>query len=99
MLSVSDMLKILDQIPAWKALRTMPGRMDALEKRLDQLETRLTSPAAPPHLTRCATCGGEARVIGVRDHPAFAELGHKLRTVECAQGHRQDFHWNPAKAD
>jgi hypothetical protein len=33
-ISVSDILKILDQIPIWKALRELPKRVTELETRL-----------------------------------------------------------------
>jgi len=38
MMVVDDILKILERIPLWKKLTALPTRVDALEKRLAELE-------------------------------------------------------------
>ncbi|WP_313534519.1 hypothetical protein [Haematobacter sp.] len=93
-ISVSDILKILDQIPIWKTVRDLPARVAALEQRVAALEGR---PTKAEHLTICATCGAPAKVIAVKNHPKFAFAGIKMRTVECEAGHRQEFMWDPSK--
>ncbi len=47
---IGDVLSILDHIPIWKRVKTLPDRMDALEKRLVALE-------AKPNLPICEACG------------------------------------------
>ena len=38
MISVDNILKILDRIPMWKKLTEIPTKVDELEKRLEKLE-------------------------------------------------------------
>jgi len=90
------MLKLLDQIPIWKDLRALPKRVAELEARLAALEKK---PTVASHIGTCATCGAPARIVDVRDHPIFGEMGMKLRTVECENGHRQDYRWDPSKEE
>jgi hypothetical protein len=94
MLSVSDILKILDKTPIWKSLKDLPKRLEALEARVAQLET---SPKQAEHMHTCAQCGAPAKVTNVRDHPTFGTFGVKERTVTCDNGHAQTFKWDPNK--
>ncbi len=94
MISVSDILKILDQVPLWKALKEMPKRIDALEKRIAELEG---TPKASEHLHTCAQCGAPAKVTSIRPHPMFDFAGRKVRTITCEQGHSLEFDWDPGK--
>lgn len=41
MLSVDDLLKILDRIPYWKKLISMLNKVEELEKRVEELEKLL----------------------------------------------------------
>lgn len=92
MASVSDILKLLDQVPVWKTLRALPRRVDDLERRLAALEA---APGTPAHVLECAECGAPARVTAIKDHPTFGPLGVKLRTVSCENGHAHDYKWTP----
>ena len=55
---LSDILSslggLLDKIPIWKKLKTLPERIDALEKRIHELETR---GVAPKSEKTCPACG------------------------------------------
>lgn len=43
MISVSDILKILDQVPIWKTVKELPKRIDALEAENKELRAQLDS--------------------------------------------------------
>jgi len=94
MLSVSDILKLLDKAPIWRTLRETPARIAALEDRVAALEERGGKPA---HILRCEICGEPAKVTAIRDHPIFGEVGKKIRTVTCETGHEVDYDWMPGK--
>ncbi len=94
MLSVSDILKLLEQIPAWKTVKALPGRVEAVERRLNELEGK---PKRADHLHTCETCGKPARVTEIQDHPTLGTFGVKIRRVTCEDGHAIDYMWDPAK--
>ncbi len=83
MISVGDILKILDQIPIWKALREMPKRVAELEARVQKLEAEKA--AAPPKPTgrECPMCGAEMKVLAETGHPQFSFAGVKVHTMKC----------------
>lgn len=58
-ITVSDILKILDQVPVWKVLTKTPGRLDALEKRIAALEEAKMLPGVSPG-EPCPACGAHA---------------------------------------
>ncbi|EEB70302.1 conserved hypothetical protein [Ruegeria sp. R11] len=95
MVSVSDMLKILEKAPIWKSLKEMPHRIEALEARVAELEAK---PSKPEHLETCEMCGKSAKITKVQDHPMFGDFGIKLRTVTCEDGHSIDYKWDPKKS-
>ncbi|MHB2265673.1 hypothetical protein [Aliihoeflea sp. PC F10.4] len=65
MFTVSDILKVLDQIPVWKSLKALPGKLDALEKRVSELEAELARRPAPEV---CPLCHGEMKLSNVETH-------------------------------
>jgi transcription elongation factor Elf1 len=44
MISISDILAILDKIPIWKKLKEMPSKIESLEKRIAELENKTLKP-------------------------------------------------------
>ncbi|WP_027234700.1 ABC transporter C-terminal domain-containing protein [Leisingera caerulea] len=94
MISVSDILKILDKAPIWTTLKEMPQRIEALEARVAELEAK---PAKAEHLETCELCGKPAKVTDLKDHPHFGTFGVKLRTVTCEDGHSIEYKWDPNK--
>jgi hypothetical protein len=93
MVSVSDILKILDKAPIWKNLKELPARVDALEKRIAELEAE---PVEASHLHKCAQCGKPAKVTEVKDDPDFGFAGIKRRTITCDDGHSIEYEWDPS---
>lgn len=77
-----DILAILDKIPIWKRVQAAPDRIDALDKRVAELEARLAR--APGQA--CPSCGAlEFRVTkSVPSNGPFGELGAKDVTRTCA---------------
>lgn len=60
--SVSDIIKLLEQIPIWKQLKAIPQELEQLRRRVDALEAKLASPPAPGK--ECPACGARTlRVI------------------------------------
>jgi hypothetical protein len=78
LISVSDILKILDQIPIWKKVSALPARIEALEKRVAELER-----AKPPATGICPLCQSPVRVEKEVDDPIFGPLGGKRHHLRC----------------
>lgn len=78
---ISELLAGLRQIPAWKRIEDAPARIDALEKRIAELETKLQR--APGEA--CPACGElEFRVISSQPSPSpFGSLGSRNHTYKC----------------
>ncbi len=90
-LSASDILKILDKLPLWKTLATLPARLDALEKRLAALEGKSAKGAAGQ--VNCPACGEIMKFAGERPDPIFGEMGMKQHDFRCACGHVTTRQW------
>jgi len=100
MIAVSDVIKLLDQIPIWKALRELPKRVTELEARVKVLEESATQRqiAAAPNALACPLCGTIMKVTRESPHHEFAFAGIKVHTVECPNcGHKTDRDFRPGK--
>ncbi len=78
---LSDMLQAFDRWEEWKAMRAAPKRIDALEKRVSDLETEL---ARRPKAEACPICGSEFKVTHVRKHPQLGNFGVQIRELGCS---------------
>lgn len=98
-ISVSDILKILDQIPIWKSLREIPKRMEALEQRIQQLERgAIAPPKAPMKGRECSSCGEEMKLVSERDDPTLGPVGIKLHKLKCPScGFDSDRQYSPGQ--
>jgi hypothetical protein len=97
-ISVGDLLKVLDQIPIWKAVSGLPKRIAELERRIDALESeRLADKRAAsqvPSARICPICSATMKVISETAHPQFDFAGvkiHNMRCDECGQTASRDF--------
>ncbi|MGJ8570453.1 MAG: hypothetical protein ACSHXI_07120 [Hoeflea sp.] len=91
MLSVSDILRLLDKIPQWKALGELPGRMAALEARLAALESN-GNPGGNPD--PCPACNAPLAFKGERPDPVMGAVGIKERSFACtACGYQTQRQW------
>ncbi len=80
MLSLSDITKLLEQIPLWKRLAALPARIEAVEARLAEAERKLAERPAPE---ACPLCGAAMQTTAVRPDPTFGEFGMKQHTIVC----------------
>ena len=85
-LSVSDILKLLEQIPIWKNVRTLPERLAQLEDRVSALEAAAAEPARAPGQP-CPSCGayGLRRTKAVMSRGPFAAMGAKDEIWTCSE--------------
>jgi len=99
-ISVSDVLKLLDEIPIWKAVRALPKRITELEARLKALEDAAGQKpiAQTPTALVCPICESRMKVKSESPHPEFAFAGVKVHTVECPScGHKSHRDFDPGK--
>lgn len=81
MLSVSDILKLLDKIPVWQRLSRLPGEVEELRRRVDALEGKGQRIDAA---NLCPICEvGTLKVKKVTPHPHFGEMGVQIRHLHC----------------
>lgn len=97
MLSVSDIAKLLEQIPIWKSLVGLPKRIAELEARIAALETMKATQAAPG-ATDCPLCGAKMTVTKESPDGPFAAFGHKRHHMRCDNcGHTTDRKFIPGE--
>src|SRR3954470_13274441 len=98
--SVSDILKILDQIPIWKAVRDLPKRVAELERQVAELQAKAGEAKKPslPEAKICPICGSEMKVVSETEHPQFGFGGVKVHAMKCATcGHETKRDYQPGK--
>ena len=97
--SVSDMLKLLDQVPLWKSLVALPKRVAALEEKLAALEASGRQPQrAGPRPDECPGCRVPLRLVSERRHPQFGPMGVKRHEMVCdACGTIVERDWSPER--
>lgn len=86
--SVSDLLKVLDQIPIWKAIVGLPKRLAELERRVNDLEDKLGQATTTPQIPEarlCPLCGATMSIIKETAHPTFDFAGLKIHHMECPE--------------
>lgn len=87
MSSIQGLLALLDKIPIWKQIKELPGRIEALERRVTDLEAKPKTKG-----NRCPSCG-EFSFIIIDSKPdnKFGDLGATRNTYECSEcKHRQE---------
>ena len=87
-LSVSDVIKLLDEIPIWKAVAGLPKRIAELERKVAALETTASAKAAAPTGKECPICGVTMTVVKETPHPRLGFGGlmsHQMVCNECGE--------------
>jgi hypothetical protein len=79
--SVSDIIKLLEQVPGWKAVAGLPKRLAELEARVKVLEE--VKGAAKPNPRDCPMCGARMSVIAERKHPQLGPVGVLVHDMKC----------------
>jgi hypothetical protein len=93
MISVSDILKVLDQIPIRKHVRELPKRMEALEKRVAELEAGARKTIPPGR--ECPKCGQAMTVVREGPDVVLGRAGVMNHILECACGFRTERKFRP----
>lgn len=93
--SVSDIVKLLEQVPGWKAVIGLPKRLAELEARVRALEIG-SKTAAGPGPRDCPMCGAVMRVEQEAAHRRFDALKiHRLVCDGC--GNKAERIFQPGK--
>ena len=83
--SVSDAIKLLDEIPIWKAVTGLPKRVAELERKVQALETAASAKAAAPTGKECPICGATMKVVKETPDLHFAFAGVKTHQMVCGE--------------
>ena len=81
--SVSDIIKLLEQVPGWKAVVGLPKRLAELEARVKALETGSASKLVSPGPKDCPLCGAVMSVTKESPHEHLGPAGVKTHTMQC----------------
>lgn len=74
-------MKLLEQVPLWKRLKELPGRVEALEAKVAELGRAL---AERPAADKCPKCrAADLELVGERPHPTLRRLGARVRDFRC----------------
>jgi hypothetical protein len=80
--TLDSILSLLDKWPAWKRITQAPERVEALERRIAAIETKLQR--APGDA--CRYCGAWAvRLVEERRDPIMGAAGVMRQTVRCEE--------------
>jgi hypothetical protein len=80
--SVSDIIKLLEQVPIWKRLIQIVKEVEDLKTRVAALEA---ARGKPPGVATCPICGtGDLKVVSSRQDPTFGVFGVQERTLKCS---------------
>lgn len=84
MITISDLLKLLDNLPIWKRVKGLPGEVEALRRRIELLEDSI---ARTPQADKCPKCHGLAYGLDRSEpDPTFGDsrtLRHYYRCKSC----------------
>lgn len=100
MISVSDILKLLDQIPIWKVVAGLPRRVAELERAVGELQEKFATASSPkaPSGKECPICGATMKVLSEWPHPNFGFAGRKIHALECSEcGNKTNRDFEPGK--
>lgn len=90
MLSLKDLMAVMDRWEAWKATKEQAAKVPELERRIAELEAMLSG-KAPAEF--CRKCGERtARIVG---HPAVNK-GLVGETFVCSACNGRDTRWRKA---
>lgn len=93
---LGEIMQVLESVKGWKEIQASPARIDALERRVAQLEAalKIKQPTQPTDL--CPKCNaGTLRVVAEGPAPTHAQrlAGIRRRALVCSDtacGHAID---------
>ena len=88
MIALRDLLALLDKVPVWKSMKEIPDRVDKLEQRIADLESRLSR--APGEA--CPACGEYAMRLHTKGRVVGSfPMERRTDVWECgACGHKDE---------
>lgn len=81
MISVSDIVKLIEQVPLWKIIKELPKKVNELENRISLLEEKIDVGGGAA--MACPKCGNKMAVISESEHGMFGFAGVKTHTMKC----------------
>ncbi len=84
---LGEIMQVLESVKGWKEIQAAPARIDALERRVAQLEAalRIKQPTQPTDL--CPKCNvGKLKIVAEGPAPTHAQRlsGIKRRALVCS---------------
>ena len=95
MVSVTDMTKLLELMPLWKRLKSVPMEIDEMKARIEALESALASPAKSAGKP-CPACGEHAVRRTKSEEPekmVDVRAGVRVETWTCSACGDEDVLW------
>jgi hypothetical protein len=81
--TVSSILKLLEQWPAWRRITQAPAEIDALRRRVEMLEATLRAPGR--RADECPACHSLTwRIVGNRKDADFGDMGVSYDQWRCS---------------
>ncbi len=82
MLTINELIKLLEKAPLWKRHAPLPDKVAELECRVAALETHLADRTSGAYCEHCGS--GNVKRIGAVPDPAFGDVfGDKLPKYRC----------------
>ena len=83
---LGDIMQVLESVKGWKEIQAAPARIDALERRVAQLESALKIKPAGDFCPKCHTATLKVVAEGPAHTHALRLSGIKMRALACSDG-------------
>ncbi|MDH5649133.1 MAG: hypothetical protein OEY67_05705 [Gammaproteobacteria bacterium] len=85
MLTVADLLKVLNRIPAWGRLVTLPDKVEAMDRRIAELESQVFKGRNGSH-QMCPKCRKHTlEFMHRKPHPIYGKIGVQEEHFKCSE--------------
>lgn len=79
---LGEITTLLEKIPLWKRLKTLPAEVEELKNRVAQLEARVSGGGAADICPKCRNPSFE--LDRTENDPTFGDLGIQRRVYVCS---------------